>query len=256
MGRLWDELPAAIVDPQAQRAEMARIVLGVPPRDPVGTKHVYSNVGYCLLGHVAEVVTGISFETLLATRIFEPLGMRSARLGGWPASLADPDQPRGHYVEAGKLRAQTLDDAYTFPAWMSPAGGAHCSIGDFGLYAREVLRGLQGRGALLDREGYAVMHAAHATARIAEMYEPSLDALRAAYGSDLSEATTTIGFGRGVVTTTNGPISLGDGSGGTFFARIVVFPGLDVALVAATSAGSGSAAIADIMKKATGLSLQ
>lgn len=256
MSQLWDELPSRLREPRDQRIAMAKMVLSLPPRDPVGTKHVYSNAGYCILGLIAETVGGAPFEDLIAFRIFEPLAMKTARLGGWPASAAEPDQPRGHYAESGGPRAQELDDPYTFPAWMNPAGGAHCSIGDFALYAREVLRGLQGKGELLDREGYAEIHAPQATVRIAEMYEPSLEALRAAYGPGVSKATTTIGYGWGVVETRNGTLSVGDGSGGTFFARIAVLPSIDAAIVAVTSSGSGSVAIADVVKRVTGLTLE
>jgi CubicO group peptidase (beta-lactamase class C family) len=256
MARLWEDVPTGVSDPREQRRAVAKVVLALPPRDPVGTKHVYSNVGYCLLGLVAESVGGASFESLLTTRVFEALGMTTARLGGWPASPAEPDQPRGHYVDGRQLRPQPLDDPYTFPDWMNPAGGAHCSIGDFALYAREVLRGLQGRGELLDQPGYAKIHAAHVTTTIGDMYEPSIETLRAAYGPSVVKATATLGFGWGIVSTPDGPLSQGDGSGGTFFARIAVLPGLDTALVAVTSAGSGSAAIDDAMKRITGIDLK
>jgi hypothetical protein len=54
--------------------------------------------------------------------------------------------------------------------------------------------------------------------------------------------------------TRGGRVSAGDGSGGTFFARIVVHPSRDIAFVAATSAGDGAAAVADALRVVTGLS--
>jgi hypothetical protein len=53
--------------------------------------------------------------------------------------------------------------------------------------------------------------------------------------------------------TRRGRVSAGDGSGGTFFARIVVHPALDLAFVAATSSGSGAAAVTDALRAVTGL---
>ena len=250
---LWSDLPARVPDPGGQRREMAKLVLALPPIAPVRTKHVYSNVGFGVLGLVAETAAGESFESLVAGRIFGPLGMKTARLGGWPCSAAEPDQPRGHYVEAGRLRPQPLDDEYAFPAWMNPAGGLHCGIEDFARYAREVLLGRQGQGTLLDRTGYEEMHAAQATVSVAEMYGPSLELLTASYGTDVSRETVTIGYGWGVVATPRGDVSVGDGSGGTFFARVVVFPALDAAFVGATTTGAGAPALGEAIEKVTGL---
>ena len=213
-------------------------------------------MGFAVLGALAEAAAGESFESLLASRIFRPLGMTTARLGGWPASLAEPDQPRGHYVEAGRLRPQPLDDEYVFPAWMNPAGGVHCGIEDYARYARETLLGTPGQGHPPGPGGYQEMHAAQATVRVGEMYGPSLALLAAAYGSDPSEQTMTIGYGWVIVPTPNGNVSAGDGSGGTFFARVVVFPALDTAFVAATTTGAGARAISEAIRKVTGLDWQ
>jgi hypothetical protein len=49
---------------------MAKLVLDLPPLAPAGTKHVYSNMGYAILGLIAETVAGESFESLLERRIF------------------------------------------------------------------------------------------------------------------------------------------------------------------------------------------
>ncbi|MCY7348608.1 MAG: beta-lactamase family protein, partial [Pyrinomonadaceae bacterium] len=43
-----------------------------------GTKFNYNNSGYFLLGAIIEKVTGKSYETVLKTRIFEPLGMTNS----------------------------------------------------------------------------------------------------------------------------------------------------------------------------------
>ena len=252
---LWREIPAHH-DRSGQRLEMARVALDLPPIATPGTKHVYSNVGWGIAGLVAETAAGESYESLLESRIFGPLGMKTARVGGWPASTREPDQPRGHYVEPGKqgtLRPQPLDDEYVFPDWMSPAGGVHCSIGDFALFARETLLGLQGKGMLLDEAGYRELHSVHATATIAEMYGPGLAALLRGYGSRLGSQEVSMGYGWGVVPLPEGMLSAADGSGGTFFARIVVFPALDAAFVGATTTGAGAPALDAAIETITGL---
>jgi CubicO group peptidase (beta-lactamase class C family) len=250
--RLWTELPARERDSRRQRLEMARMVLARPPLFAAGTRHVYSNVGYALLGAVAETAAGESFESLLEKRVLRALGMHTARSGGWPASPAEPDQPRGHYVDRGHLRPQALGDEYVFPDWMNPAGGVHCSIEDFARYARETLLGLRGQGTLLDQAGYREMHSVHAEVRLGEMYGPMLAATQGAVGSRSGRATIRLGLGWGLLPARDGLLSAGDGSGGTFYARIAVHPTIDAAFVAATSSGGGAPAIGKAIREATG----
>jgi CubicO group peptidase (beta-lactamase class C family) len=232
---------------------MATVALALPPLATPGTRHVYSNAGWAIVGLVAETAAGESFESFLESRIFRPLGMKTARVGAWPASRAEPDQPRGHYVESGSLRPQPLDDAYVLPDWMNPAGGAHCSIEDFARFARETLLGLQGRGILLDEASYRAMHSVHATVTVGEMYGPGLAAMSRGYGSALGSEKISIGYGWGVIPLPEGTLSAADGSGGTFFARIVVFPALDAAFVGATSTGAGAQALDAAIERITGL---
>ena len=52
--------------------------------DPPGTAFRYSNVGFALLGYLAENISGIPFDIYTRQHIFEPLGMDST---GW--HLAD-----------------------------------------------------------------------------------------------------------------------------------------------------------------------
>jgi CubicO group peptidase (beta-lactamase class C family) len=47
------------------------------PGDGAAGVHRYSNVGMGLLGHALALRAGVSFETLIRTRITEPLGMRN-----------------------------------------------------------------------------------------------------------------------------------------------------------------------------------
>jgi CubicO group peptidase (beta-lactamase class C family) len=48
------------------------------PRSP---GFVYSNIGFILLGHIAEKIDGKSWEEIIATRLFQPLGMTSEGFG-------------------------------------------------------------------------------------------------------------------------------------------------------------------------------
>jgi CubicO group peptidase (beta-lactamase class C family) len=100
--------------------------------DAIGTKRParsekfrYSNLGYMIAGLMAEKVTGQSWEELLTTEVFEPLGIRSGGFGV-PGLDTDTPQPWGHREE-NTLEPVQLDNA---PA-LGPAGTVHMTIGDW-----------------------------------------------------------------------------------------------------------------------------
>ncbi len=244
--RIWMDIPAAYSSPVDQRLEVARFALNLSPVAEPGTKAVYSNVGWAIAGLITETASGKPYEELIQEKIFEPLGMGHARVGKWPASVNDPDQPRGHYPAAGgPPNPQDLNDAYTFPDWMNPSGGVHCSITDYALYVRENLAGLEGRGKLLDLKGYSNIHAIHLTAKIKDMYQ----------GME-QEGNLTLGYAWAVIPVEGGNLSAADGSGGTFYATIAVYPALDVGFAGFTNCGDGSQALSEAIKKMTCLDLQ
>lgn len=243
--KLMEEIPTAYPDPTEQRREVTKLALSLEPIAEPGTKVIYSNVGWPIVGYILEQVTGKSYEDLLQEWIFEPLGMKTARIGGWPASESEPDQPRGHYFgrdTASVPTPQDLDDEYVLSAWMNPSGGVHCSVNDFALYAREHLLGLQGKGKLLKRQEYETMHSIQVTINLRDMY-PHMKQDREA----------SFGYGWGIVKKEQGYLSAAAGSGGTFFAQIFIYPALDLAFVGFTNCGNGEKALNDLYKKVTGL---
>ncbi len=94
-------LPAAGKDfgpvhPEALREFVRRQVSAYRFLFLPGAAHNYSNVAYCLAGHVAEVVTGSGYDTLVAEHVFEPLGMHAATFDPDLAAargLAPPHRP-------------------------------------------------------------------------------------------------------------------------------------------------------------------
>jgi CubicO group peptidase (beta-lactamase class C family) len=243
--QLVEEIPAAYPDPTEQRREVTQLALSLEPIAEPGTRVVYSNVGWPIIGHIVERTAGMSYESLLNERIFEPLGMNNTKLGGWPASESEPEQPRGHYINPespGEPIPQKLDDEYILSDWMNPSGGIHCTIGDYALYAREHLLGLQGKGKLLGEEEYATLHSVHVTVNLRDMY-PHMQQDREAM----------FGYGWGIAKIEKGNLSSGAGSGGTFFAQIYVYPALNMAFVGFTNCGSGAQALRQTYQKATGL---
>lgn len=114
------------------RKEFVEEMLSVRPSSEPGTNFEYSNSGFVVAGAMMEKITGKSWETLMAERIFQPLGMSSAGFG-CAASLGKEDQPWAHKslnepVEPG-LRADN-------PRVIGPAGTVHVSLVDFAKYMR------------------------------------------------------------------------------------------------------------------------
>jgi CubicO group peptidase (beta-lactamase class C family) len=88
---------------------------------PPGTKYSYSNMGMSLAGHTLSLLTGTSFEEMLQTKIFHPLGM--------DLSTTLVANVKEHVVAgwaAAKLPAPNWD-MYA----LSPAGGIKTCAEDF-----------------------------------------------------------------------------------------------------------------------------
>ena len=60
----------------SQLANVAREILAQPLLSPPGSRVEYSNSGYVVLAAVLEQVTGQSYESLIAERLLEPLGLK------------------------------------------------------------------------------------------------------------------------------------------------------------------------------------
>lgn len=242
--QLMEEIPALYADPLVQRREVAKLVLNLEPIAEPGTKTIYSNVGWAIVGHILELAAEQPYEELLQERIFDPLAMQTARVGGWPASSTEPLQPRGHYFDPatpGPPVPQALDDEYVLSAWMNPSGGVHCSTHDFALYVQEHLLGLTGKGRLLEQDSYKTMHSVQVTTNIKEMYP---------YRNEDREVS--FGYGWAVLEKDYGLVSVAAGSGGTFFAQIFVDPYLNFAFVGFTNCGNGGKALNDLYRKIAG----
>lgn len=105
--------------PRAQRARCAAAALGSAPAYPVGTRFVYSNWGYILLGHVVEEMLDGAWEELLIHRLFEPLGVRGLDFSNAFGIPRGPGSPLGHHG----TRAFTELSAHFFgPRLRGPAG--------------------------------------------------------------------------------------------------------------------------------------
>jgi D-alanyl-D-alanine carboxypeptidase len=70
---------------------------------PPGTRYVYSNLGYCLLGLLIEQVTGRPYDVEVRERLLEPLGVTGMRMAATfdpnPGEVQHPSVPTRNYME-------------------------------------------------------------------------------------------------------------------------------------------------------------
>lgn len=153
--RAWQEIGT----PTEQRREYLAAVLRAPPEAEPGTKMIYSNDGYVIVGVMLEKISGQDFESLMAEKLFKPLHMDTAGFGP-PGTKDKIDQPWGHIH---KLFA-TLPMQSDNPPVHSPCGRVHCSLDDLARYAMFHLQ--QGTNSLLKPETMAKLHASPAGVEI------------------------------------------------------------------------------------------
>ncbi len=118
-----------------RRLSILKKNLRYPARLKPGEFH-YSNFGYMIAACMAEKITGLSWETLMRKRLFDPLGMISADFGA-PGTANKIDQPWGHEKWGNGWNPSYPDN----PQALGPAGRVHCSIKDWAKFLRIYLTG-------------------------------------------------------------------------------------------------------------------
>ena len=147
---LWDVLWKRESNAVTERRKMAEAMLSHPPKVPPG-QYFYSNGGYGIAGHMAEVTLGKPWEALLRDFVFEPLGMTTAGFGvpwvGMPAVEPWPHTGDGASISPGPFADN--------PPSIGPGGTVHASIRDWAKFIIEHLKGARGEnGRLLSAEVY------------------------------------------------------------------------------------------------------
>lgn len=125
-----------------------RALADAPVAAPRGESH-YSNSGAMITAAIAERITGKTYEELMQAEVFGPLGMRAA------FGPTVRGQNLGH--KEGKPIAGLMASN---PLMMAPDGEIHLSMQDWAKFALDQLHGEQGKGKLLKRETYVLLHTA------------------------------------------------------------------------------------------------
>lgn len=128
------KLPEGILTPH-------QALISAPAQFPAGAYKLYNNLAFVGLQEVVEAVTGQPFETVLAQRVFEPLGMRDT---SFVAHEAVPDRTMPMHGTEGLL------DYPRYLRLKTPAGGLFSTAADLLALGRALLNGgsLDGRHIL------------------------------------------------------------------------------------------------------------
>lgn len=109
------------------------------------TKYQYANAGINTAGRIIEVVTGLSYEEFLDSRLFKPLGMKDTTF--WPTAAQLERLALAYKPNAAKdgLEAIPITQLhYPLDARSRqpmPAGGLFSTAGDLARFARMILNG-------------------------------------------------------------------------------------------------------------------
>lgn len=105
-----------------------------PLQSKPGAQFAYANMGYILAGAMLEKTSGTTWEELMVTRVFEPLGLKSAGFGP-QSDLGRIDAPLGHLPRPEGPKPMLAGPNGDNPAIMGPAGTVHMSVLDLAAWA-------------------------------------------------------------------------------------------------------------------------
>jgi CubicO group peptidase (beta-lactamase class C family) len=123
---------------------------------PAGTFQ-YSNIGYIVAGSMLETRAGASWETLLTTHVFAPLGMTHSGFGA-PGTAGQLDQPLGHLSRASGFEPIQVGANDDNVKALGPAGTVHSTLDDMALYLLAHLEGERGSPGLLTTDSFRTLH--------------------------------------------------------------------------------------------------
>jgi CubicO group peptidase (beta-lactamase class C family) len=120
-------------NPPRTLAGMVALIAKEPLQFTPGTKTLYSNDGFILLGAVVQQVSGESYSSYLRDHILRPAGMTHTGFATYvPARV--PGMAHGY-----ALAGSRLDDISSQPQIANPSGGAYSTTADLLMFAQALL---------------------------------------------------------------------------------------------------------------------
>ena len=128
---------------------------GLPVEVEPGTKWVYSNHGFAVLGQIVQDVSGQSLDRYLREHVFEPLGMVHT-------DLVRSERVRRNLATGYVLRSQGLRPVRVREVPALGAGAAYSTTADMARYVTALLnRGSNGHGSVLAPSTVTTMFEPH-----------------------------------------------------------------------------------------------
>ena len=119
-------------------------IVALKPLAPAGTRFVYSDVDFIVLGEIVQRVSGQPLDAYAAKNIFQPLGMRDT---GFQPSPAQRHRIAPADVEGGQLRWGEVQDPIAYRmGGVAGHAGAFTTADDLASFAQMMLSG--GKGVL------------------------------------------------------------------------------------------------------------
>ncbi len=128
-------------------------IVALKPLAPAGTRFVYSDVDFIVLGEIVRRVSGQPLDALCRKNIFQPLGMRDTAFR--PSAPRDRIAPAD--VEGGELRWGEVQDPIAYRmGGVAGHAGAFSTADDLTKFAQMMLAG--GKGVLKPGSVAAMTH--------------------------------------------------------------------------------------------------
>lgn len=128
-------VPERVLDQPKSPTEMVAMCKNLSPQFTSGSTWHYSNLGFLLLGAIAEKATDQSYYELVSEKIFDPAKMKQTdfHLDPHPSETV----AQGYIRKRDGLHANSDE----FKRRASPAGGAYSTPQDLALFAHALTRG-------------------------------------------------------------------------------------------------------------------
>ncbi|NQZ88306.1 MAG: beta-lactamase family protein [Colwellia sp.] len=154
-GKEWKNRAEPLIE---LRQEWTRKMFNTSPATDRG-KHLYSNGGYTIAGHMLERATGIVWEDLIEDELFTPLDMNNTGFGppNWDESSV---QPSGHYYSNGSWHARKPSNGEYIPFVLGPAGTVNADLNSLAKYLMAHLAGVRGNDNIISANTYQILHQA------------------------------------------------------------------------------------------------
>ncbi|WAR28019.1 GIGA6-like protein [Mya arenaria] len=123
--------------PSTSREDLCKRMRYLPEQIPFRDSFIYNNYMYMLLGHVAEKLGGDTWENLVTSRIFAPLGMKSTKILQKTSDVLSNDMAHPYIYKDDMFENSTLDIYELHP--LEPAGAILSSAEDMARYLQFVL---------------------------------------------------------------------------------------------------------------------